>query len=202
MARPQNPDAFAAQRARILRAAAICIRRSGFHGAGIAAICAEAGISPGRLYHYFSDKADLIATLVTEAQQEERAALAPLTKLTEPGYSTGLIDQCVRMALRAADPEYAALSLEISAEATRDSRIAQAVAGYDRGLRDAWSSAIAKGQALGAVPSEPPPENLAGLVMLVLDGATGLRIADPHLSDADIAARIRLLLAPHFFGTI
>lgn len=200
MPRPRNPEAFAAQQAKIRRAAEICIRRSGFHGAGIAAICAEAGISPGRLYHYYPGKAALIAALVHEAQEDALAALAPLTELNTPDYFGALFERCIDAALLAANVEYATLALEISAEATRDPEIATALADYTQALRAAWSTAIAVGQARGVIAKHLPPDPLADLVMLVLDGATGLRIADPTLDDMSIATRVRLLLAPHFLG--
>lgn len=200
MSRPRKPDAFAAQQAKIRRAAETCIRRSGFHGAGIAAICAEAGISPGRLYHYYPGKAALIAALVHEAQGEALAALAPLAELDTSDYIGTLLERCIDAALLAADLEYATLALEISAEATRDSEIATALANYTQALKGAWSGAIAVGQARGAIANHLPPALLADLILLVLDGATGLRIADPTLDDSSIAARVRFLLAPHFLG--
>jgi TetR/AcrR family transcriptional repressor of uid operon len=202
MSRPRNPDAFAAQQAKIRRAAEICIRRSGFHGAGIAAICAEAGISPGRLYHYYPGKAALIAALVHEAQGEALAALAPLADLDTPDYFGALFERCIDAALLAAHLEYATLALEISAEATRDPQIAAALADYNFSLKEAWSTAIAVGQARGAIAKHLPPGLLADLILLVLDGATGLRIANPTLDDISIAARVRILLAPHFLGNI
>jgi len=200
MSRPRKPDAFAAQQAKIRRAAEICIRRSGFHGAGIAAICAEAGISPGRLYHYYPGKAALIAALVHEAQGEALAALAPLADLDTSDYFGTLFERCIDAALLAANLEYATLALEISAEATRDPEIAAALATYTQALKGAWSTAIAVGQARGAIAKHLPPGLLADLILLVLDGATGLRIADPTLDDISIAARVRFLLAPHFLG--
>ena len=200
MSRPRKPDAFAAQQAKIRRAAEICIRRSGFHGAGITAICAEAGISAGRLYHYYPGKAALIAALVHEAQGEALAALAPLADLDTPDYFGTLFERCIDAALLAANLEYATLALEISAEATRDPEIATALATYTQALKGAWSRAIAVGQARGAIANHLPPALLADLILLVLDGATGLRIADPTLDDISIAARVRFLLAPHFLG--
>lgn len=200
MSRPRNLEAFAAQQAKIRRAAEICIRRSGFHGAGIAAICAEAGISPGRLYYYYPGKAALIAALVHEAQQEALATLAPLAEIETPDYFGALFERCIDAALLAANLEYATLALEISAEATRDPEIATALADYTLTLKGAWSTAIANGQTRGVIAAHLPPGPLADLVMLVLDGAAGLRIADPTLDDMSIATRVRILLAPHFLG--
>lgn len=200
MSRLRKPEAFATQQAKILRAAEICIRRSGFHGTGIAAICKEAGISSGRLYHYYPGKEALIAALVQEAQQAALAALAPLADLEAPDYVGALFERCLEAARLAANLDYAAITLEISAEATRNTEIAAAVAAYTVALKAAWRDAIATGQAQGAIASRHSPEQLAELVMFVLDGAIGQRVADPALENATLAARVRTLLAPHFTG--
>ena len=44
------------RRDEILAAAQRCFARSGFHGASMQDICAEAGMSPGNLYRYFPSK--------------------------------------------------------------------------------------------------------------------------------------------------
>lgn len=52
------------RRQQILDAAAACFIREGFHGASIARIAKEAGMSAGNLYHFFSGKEAMIAALV------------------------------------------------------------------------------------------------------------------------------------------
>jgi len=47
----------------ILEAAERCFVRSGFHGASMSEICAEAGMSPGNLYRYFPSKEAMIEGL-------------------------------------------------------------------------------------------------------------------------------------------
>ena len=49
------------RRLEILDAAQRCFARSGFHGASMQEICAEADMSPGNLYRYFPSKEALIA---------------------------------------------------------------------------------------------------------------------------------------------
>ena len=51
----------------ILGAARRCFIRNGFRGASIADICAEAGISPGHLYHYFPSKEAIVGAMGTAA---------------------------------------------------------------------------------------------------------------------------------------
>ena len=59
---------------RILDAAKICFVRSGFQGASMQQICAEAGMSPGALYRYFSSK-EAIIEAICEADRAEDAKL-------------------------------------------------------------------------------------------------------------------------------
>src|SRR5262245_17106399 len=59
--RRANVQAQSDRRAEILAAAQRCFVRSGFHGASMQDICAEAGMSPGNLYRYFPSKEALIA---------------------------------------------------------------------------------------------------------------------------------------------
>ncbi len=59
---------------RILAAAKACFVRSGFQGASMQEICAEAGMSPGALYRYFASKEAIIAA-ICEADRREDAAL-------------------------------------------------------------------------------------------------------------------------------
>lgn len=194
MARRRNPETYAAQQEAILRAAESCIRRYGFEGTGIAALCAEAGISPGRLYHYFPSKAAIIAALIVEAQAAALAALEPLSVAAMT--PEGLLTAVETAALRVADPDYAAVALEIAAAAARDRTIAAALAAHDRAMRGAWRTAIARGQADGAFPASPPADAWAEAIALLLDGVTGCRIADPGLTDAAIVGRIHFLLTP------
>ena len=59
--RRANAQLQSDRRDEILGAAQRCFVRSGFHGASMQDICAEAGMSPGNLYRYFPSKEALIA---------------------------------------------------------------------------------------------------------------------------------------------
>src|SRR6266567_8401051 len=69
------------RRLEILDAAQRCFARSGFHGASMQDICAEAAMSPGNLYRYFPSKEAIIAGIAERdraevAQQFARADLS------------------------------------------------------------------------------------------------------------------------------
>ena len=68
--RRANVQAQSDRRAEILAAAQRCFVRSGFHGASMQDICAEAGMSPGNLYRYFRSKEEIIAGIAERDRAE------------------------------------------------------------------------------------------------------------------------------------
>jgi len=119
------------RRAQVLDAAVLCFGRSGFHGASMADIAAEASMSVGQIYRYFANKEAIIGSIVardmTEAarlMEEMRArggdAVEELVEVMR--YKMAYLD----------DPVRAALSLEILAEAARNPRVAEIVRAADQ----------------------------------------------------------------------
>ena len=60
------PDAGVDKRRQILDAAVRVFARSGYHGARVGDIAEEAGVAHGLLYHYFSSKEEVLATVFRE----------------------------------------------------------------------------------------------------------------------------------------
>lgn len=54
------------RRGELVGAFARVLARQGFAGATIVAVAAEAGVTPSLVHHYFTDKHDLLASLVSE----------------------------------------------------------------------------------------------------------------------------------------
>src|SRR5262249_26576589 len=75
MRRP-NAQLQVDRRAEILAAAERCFAQSGFHGASMQEICAEAGMSPGNLYRYFPSKDSIILGIVERDRAEVTQQLA------------------------------------------------------------------------------------------------------------------------------
>jgi TetR/AcrR family transcriptional regulator, repressor for uid operon len=71
-------------RARILAAALKCFARSGYQAAGVAEICAEAGVSKGALYHHFKTKQEIFLTLLYGWLDEIDAGLLRTRQSGEP----------------------------------------------------------------------------------------------------------------------
>ncbi len=115
-----------ARRQQILDAASACARRAGFHGASMAEIAQAAGLSVGQIYRYFENKEAIIAAIV---DQDVAAIREKFAAMEEAGGSLAeaIIDRRFEALDRHYDPDYAALMLEVLAEAARNPKVAAIV---------------------------------------------------------------------------
>ena len=179
-------------RQRIVDAAVACFARSGFHGASMQEICAEAAMSPGALYRYFPSKVAIIGA-IAEAERAQHAAfferMAEAPDPVEALASIG-IDTLERMLTGPT----AALCAETMAEAVRNPEIR---AMFDRNIREARAAvvaALARGQASGAVDPALDLETACQLIMAMGDGLCIHQALDPALSAARFRPVLQLLL--------
>src|SRR6187401_2532903 len=75
------------QTQRIMDAAKTCFVRSGFQGASMQQICAEAGMSPGALYRYFPSKEAIIEAICEADRREDAKIFAAM--LSAPDLAEG-----------------------------------------------------------------------------------------------------------------
>jgi TetR/AcrR family transcriptional repressor of bet genes len=156
MAMRQRPDE---RRRSLLEATARCLARRGAAGVSVRAICAEAGVSPGLLRHYFAGVSEAIAatyrwtgTHVAQALDEAVAAAGPeprarlvayLTASFRPPIATGelLATWLAFWSLTRSDPAIAAVHAEIY----RDFRlgIERLIAEAQPGVADTRLAAVA-----------------------------------------------------------
>jgi AcrR family transcriptional regulator len=155
------------QRERILEAARLCFVKHGFHGASIANIAEEAGMSPGLMYRYFDNKNAIIQAIVHRQLDFGRQALQ---EITSPGdLVQGILKAMERWRSGGPNQMSAPLFLEISAQATRDPEIAAIVAEADALLRKHMQetmqrTASSKGLFEDEVRAKPRMQLLMSLV--------------------------------------
>lgn len=114
------------RRSQIIAAARVCFRRAGFHGAGMAEIAKHAALSVGQIYRYFANKDAIIEAIVRDitnqklqfmlfgTHHKQHTALAAETfSLRKPPDLTSRME------------DDRALMLEVTAEATRNPRVAE-----------------------------------------------------------------------------
>ena len=177
------------QREKILDAARRVFARKGL-AATMADIAAEATISHGLAYHYFTNKEALLRALVEHTLQERRAALQRFREIPLPPGErldfllTRLIEN------RRDHPEVAQLHEQVqSAEATPPDLREQARQ-VNQAFTDLLRQLIVDGQAEGSV-IDAAPDQLLTAVSATLDGLTRLAMSNPerfrqHFPDASI----------------
>src|ERR1700748_424651 len=130
----------------ILAAARRCFVRNGFRGASIADICAEAGISPGHLYHYFPSK-EAIGGAMGQAALAEGAA--QFGELMEGSHALAALGVVVEHAKYRDLRGGLALILEILTEAGRNPKLAKILQAQSRTVRGTLADFLRKSQADG-----------------------------------------------------
>ena len=176
------------RRRQILAAAAECFAENGFHATSTAQICARAGMSPGNLFHYYASKAEIIEALIasdTDTLRERREA-------GDAGDAraalTGWVDENLA---QYRDPGFARLGMEILAEAVRNPRVHTLVMANEserKASLTALLAAVWQGAPRSAMPR--PVEEMADMLLLLLDGIYSRSVVDPRF---DAAAGGRLL---------
>lgn len=179
--RPVDEPARQAKLRHILASARACFARDGFHRAGTADICREAGISPANLYQYFANKDAIIVAIAEEYRIADMALLAEFSRA--PSFVEGLSASSAQLEQSLEeDPHYPRLRLEILAEATRNPRVAEVVLRAEQEVRAALAAIIDAARARGEIATDLPAELLADIVLSVMDGAsarqavTGIRL--------------------------
>jgi AcrR family transcriptional regulator len=188
-----DPGKHAARRDAILTAARSCFARKGFHQTSTAAICAQAGMSPGNLFHYFPTKQAIIAAIVDQEGDETAAYFASVQGSTD-AYGA-LLDFMDLVLALAADGDFAGLALDISAEAMRDTDIAARVARNDASLRGGMQTLLEEAAARGQIDTALDPAQTASWIAALIDGIFNRVAVDPHYAPLAQRASLHLLLA-------
>lgn len=182
-----------AQRERILVAAQKCFVLHGFHAASMASIAETAGMSAGLIYRYFKAKNDIILAIIERQLEEARADIAKLHANSD--VVEGIAE--VFQQWQAKDPGItnAALFLELTAEATRDTEIAAATHASDKVLRAdlvAWFARSSEQGGMGVPESEVEMRVL--IVQSLIEGLAIRSIAQPDLSVAEVKVALEHIL--------
>lgn len=194
--RKVDPVKHEEKRRQILEAAGRCFARDGFHGASTSAICAEAKISPGHLYHYFPSKEAIISDLTS-------AGLARTTEyfketVAGPDVLAAFLDEFERVRATS-DPSIQLLFLDMLAEAGRNPEIGGILRKHSHEIQATLADFLRKGQSQGQIDPDLDPDAAAGTLLLIIDGAKALRARDPapgQKTDAYLRLLITRFLAP------
>lgn len=168
------------QRERILEAARTCFVKRGFHGASIADIADEAGMSPGLMYRYFENKNAIIKAIIDRQLESGRRRLEEIRSSQD--LVQGIVNAIERWRSGNSDEMNAPLFLEISAEATRDPDIAAAVQEADQLIKDHLLEAMQRAVPSKAIYADPRRANARILLLMsVVEGLASRTCRDPQL---------------------
>ena len=172
------------RRAQILDAAAICFVEQGFHGAGMARIAEQAGMSAGHIYHYFENKDAIIEALVDRESELHSEKMLGFHAIPRDQLLQELVERADEGVRTQTDPFQSALNLEIIAEAQRNPLIAEKLRANDTETRLAFQKLL--GETLGL-------SDVEGRVELIFTLFGGLPIRILRNPDLDREALLRYL---------
>ena len=174
--RRANTQRQSDRRLEILDAAQRCLALSGFHGASMQEICAQAAMSPGNLYRYFPSKEALIAGICERNRAE--AADSFLAVDRAPGFFEGLA-ALARQHLVERPEEEAGLCAEIMAERRRNPEIARLHSELERDIKTRLIEMLRRAAERGEISSEVDLDAAATMLMVLSDGMSWRRASDP-----------------------
>lgn len=156
-----------AQKDRILAAAQTCFVRSGFHAASMATIAETAGMSAGLIYRYFDNKSAIVLAIIERQLEVARTNIRQMRSSDD--LAARIVDHCDEDECGDETRMSTALFLEMSAEATRDPQIAEAVQRFDRMVRSEVEDWLSRSSDKGGygLPKEVAPARALMLVCLI-----------------------------------
>jgi len=183
--RRANAQLQSDRRDAILAAAQRCFVRSGFHGASMQEICAEAGMSPGNLYRYFPSKEALIAG-IAERDRAEVARQFASVELSQGLFA--VLEGLARHYFAKYPREQVLLCTEVMAEARRHPEIARISAAFDVDVRKWLLTLLHAGAERGDIPGDVDLEGVVTMLMLISDGVWWRRALDPDFEPESVIA--------------
>jgi AcrR family transcriptional regulator len=165
------------RRAAILEAAERCFARSGFHGASMQEICAEAGMSPGNLYRYFPSKEALIAGISERNRADAAASFAQVHEASS--FFDGLADLARHHLVDRTDVEVG-LCAEIMAESRRSPEIARLYQDIERDIKGRIAAMLQLAVERGEIRGDLDVEAAATVLMVLGDGMSWRRAVESN----------------------
>ena len=175
------------QRDRILQAAQRCFVEHGFHAASMASIAATAEMSAGLIYRYFESKNEIIVAIIERQLEFLRAELRLLDGPRD--IATALAER-FGTGCQHGNGLSAALVLEMSAAATRDPAIADALHRFDVGIRDEIRDWFVRTHRCDAARADA----MALALQFMVEGLRMREAREPTLDRARLKAALDLVI--------
>lgn len=178
----QSASALSERHIRILDAAERVFARAGFHAATMQDVAAEAAMSPGNLYRYFSSKDAIIAGMSERDRSliaEDFGSLCP-----DNGSLLDQLEELGRKHLVRQPREKAVIAVQIWAEAARNPEMARMCADIDGTVIEGLAAAIGEAKRNGELPPRLDEHRFLLAISMMADGYFCRRAMDPNFDDA------------------
>jgi AcrR family transcriptional regulator len=180
-------------REQLLAAASRVFARSGYHGASMSEIAAEAGFSKGALYWSFASKDELFFALLDKLDEQLRALITAAASAPADRDISGDLSRDISAVLEHGH-DVVLLFHEYSALAVRDPKVAARYAERNVRLREELAASMrARHEAIG-VPMAIPAEQLATAVIALVDGLSIQQLTEPNVVPEDLFGQILSLI--------
>lgn len=177
-----QPDSALSERhIRILDAAERVFARAGFHAATMQDVAAEAGMSPGNLYRYFSSKDAIIAGM----SERDRSLIAADFGSLCPANGSLLdqLEELGRKHLVRQPREKAVIAVQIWAEAARNPEMARMCGDIESTVVQGLADAIGEAKRNGELPPRLDEQRFLLAISMMADGYFCRRAMDPAFDE-------------------
>ena len=189
-----SAEYLAERRSHILSSAARRFARDGFHRTTMQDVIAEAGLSPGAVYRYFKSKDDIIAAIAVESMRSIEAAVR--ASLDRPQPFAELVEGLPSELLKVADSSARVrLAVQVWSESLRNATVGDAVLSGVAGLKAAITERVAAAQAAGEIESELASEEVARVILALMQGFIVQRAWNPKLDPVAFGRAIHIVLS-------
>lgn len=186
-----DPERAEARRCQVLDAAMSCFAQRGFHGASMAEIAREAGMSAGHIYNYFASKEEIIFGIVDRNVAHKLALMQSMVDEPTRDVLDVMMDRVATGICDNSDPFYASLMMEVAAETSRNPAVAAKVHEADRILSTRLHELLMTSRQLARYRDDPAQAGRLNMVIVLFEGIRLRALSNPHLDRAALVEPMR-----------
>ena len=187
-----------ARKEQIVRAAAACFSKNGFHHTTMHDICAEAELSPGAVYRYFDSKEDIIAAMMEERRRESVALIEAIKQ--ERHETLDVLDTIAEVFFsKLENIQSCALDIELWAEAQRNLRIKTMMREDEADVEQAFVKIIEEAQSRGEINPRLDSSAVAQVMDSFFHGLILQKSIDPDIDVWPYVAVIKAMMGGNFW---
>jgi len=194
-----NESHLEARRQQILLAAYRCFGEKGFHQTTMKDICAEADLSPGAVYSYFSGKDDILQSVAACGRENTRNLIDSMaTPEDGPGALRAILGNLIRFLMRPEVIETSRFDVRLWGEALHTPSIHELMESALESVSEPFADVANRGQARGEIDRQLNPRAVARVLVALVLGLQVQAAVDPDMEFEDCAEVVEALVAGSF----